>query len=87
MTRLAGKIAQAIQTRNDYMYAMSRLVSDKQVKKIDSIQSPEWRKFVIAGATSTCARTKRLDSTSTFSHKFLSTRCSVFVSETYLFDF
>ena len=35
MTRLAGKIAQAVQTRNDY--AMRRLVSDKQVKKIDSI--------------------------------------------------
>ena len=51
MTRLAGKIAQAVQTRNDYMYAMSKLVSDKEVKKIDSIQSPEWRKFVIAGAT------------------------------------
>ena len=31
MTRLAGKIAQAVQTRNDY--AMRRLVSDKQVKK------------------------------------------------------
>ena len=35
MTRLAGKIAQAVQTRNDY--AMRRLVSDKQMKKIDSI--------------------------------------------------
>ena len=37
MTRLAGKIAQlqAVQTRNDY--AMRRLVSDKQGKKIDSI--------------------------------------------------
>ena len=34
MTRLAGKIAQAVQTRNDY--AMRRLVS-QQVKKIDSI--------------------------------------------------
>ena len=68
MTRLAGKTAQAVQIRNDHMYAMRRLVSDKQVKKIDSIQSPEWRKFVIAGAT--CAWTKRLDSTSTFSHNF-----------------
>ena len=34
MTRLTDKIAQAVQTRNDYMYAMRRLVSDKQVKKI-----------------------------------------------------
>ena len=35
MTRLAGKIAQAVQKRNGY--AMKRLVSDKQVKKIDRI--------------------------------------------------
>ena len=37
MTRLAGKIAQAVQTRNDYAMSSRRLVSDKQVKKIDSI--------------------------------------------------
>ena len=37
MTRLAGKIAQAVQTRNDYAVSSRRLVSDKQVKKIDSI--------------------------------------------------
>ena len=82
ITRLAGKIAQAVQTRNDY--AMRRLVSDKQVKKIDSIIT--WMAKVRDCRRDLCVDKGARFNDNVFS-QFLSTRCSVFVSETYSFDF
>ena len=71
MTRLAGKIAQAVQTRIDY--AMRKLVSDKQVKKIDSIITRMVK--VRVRRRDLCVDIARLN-VNVFS-QFLCTRCSV----------
>ena len=84
MTRLAGKIAQAVQTRNEYAMSSRRLVSDKQVKKIDSIIT--WMAKVRDCLGDLCVDKGARFNDNVFS-QFLSTRCSVFVSETYSFDF